>query len=306
MEKKIVFMGTPKFSVQTLEILAKSNFEIACVYTQPPKKSDRGQKINSSPVSLAAEKLNLKIRTPSSLEDEKEYNYFKSIGPYIVIVVAYGKIIPKNYLSIPEKGFLNIHASLLPKWRGAAPIQRSIMNRDKETGISYMKIEEGLDTGPFINQIKVRIDNQTTARSLSNELSKIGAENIIKTINLIESEKEKFVRQDNTQAIYAKKINKKESKIIWNEKANYIIAKINSLNPNPGAWFELNGSRYKIWKALISELQGVPGTILDEKLIIACKDKSIKVIEIQKEGKNKIEIEDFLKGNKMTKGKKVS
>ena len=306
MSKKIVFMGTPMFSVQTLEVLVKSNFEISCVYTQPPKKSKRGQKINLSPINLAAEKLNLKIRTPNSLETEEEYNYFKSIKPYIVIVVAYGKIIPEKYLSLSEKGFLNIHASLLPKWRGAAPIQRSIMNRDKETGVSFMMIEKGLDVGPYANQIKVKIESQTTAGSLTDELSKVGADNILKTIDLIENNKINFTTQDNSQASYAKKISKTESKIVWKDKAVNIIAKINSLNPYPGAWFEFNGSRYKIWKALISEMKGVPGDILDEKLTIACEDRSIEVVKIQKEGKEKIEITEFIKGNKISKGQNIS
>ena len=157
MSKKIVFMGTPEFSVPTLKVLVKSNYELACVYTQPPKKSSRGQKLKISAVHDAAQKLNLTIKTPKSLNDKNEYEYFKSIDPYIVVVVAYGQIIPKNYLDLPDKGFINIHASLLPKWRGAAPIQRSIMNLEKETGISIMKIEEELDTGPICNSYKVNI-----------------------------------------------------------------------------------------------------------------------------------------------------
>ena len=157
-----------------------------------------------------------------------KYNYFKSIKPYIVIVVAYGKIIPEKYLSLSEKGFLNIHASLLPKWRGAAPIQRSIMNRDKETGVSFMMIEKGLDVGPYVNQIKVKIDSQTTAGSLTDELSKVGADNILKTIDLIENNKINFTTQDNSKASYAKKISKTETKIVWKDKAVNIIAKIDS------------------------------------------------------------------------------
>ena len=173
-------MGTPEFSVKTLEVLSLSNYEIVCVYTQPAKRSLRGQKMNKSPVHKFAEKLNLKVRTPKNLTEENEYDFFKSLDPYIVIVVAYGKVIPKNYLNVPTKGFINIHASLLPKWRGAAPIQRSIMNHEKETGISIMKIQEKLDEGPYIKQIKTKIDDKTTSQSLSDTLSKLGAENIKK------------------------------------------------------------------------------------------------------------------------------
>ena len=302
MSLKIVFMGTPEFSVQILETLVNSDYEICCVYTQPPKKSFRGKKINASPVQKFAKKLNIEVRSPENLNDEREFNYFKSIRPFIVIVVAYGKIIPKRYLELAEKGFINIHASLLPKWRGAAPIQRSIMNKELESGVSFMKIEEGLDVGPYMRQIKTRINKNTTSEELNEKLSKISSENILECLNLIENEKAIFIKQNDNKATYAKKIEKYESKIIWSERAENILAKINGLNPYPGAWFQHQKTRYKIWKAEISNLSGNTGEIIDEKLIIACKDKSIKILEIQKEGKNKLNIQDFLKGTKFSKG----
>ncbi len=304
MGKKIVFMGTPKFAVPTLEVLARSNYEIECVYTQSPKKSLRGQKVNQTPVHLASSKLKLKVRT-TSLVSEEEYSYFKSLKPFIVIVVAFGQIIPKKYLNLSEMGFINVHASLLPKWRGAAPIQRSIINQDKETGISIMKIEEDLDAGPCMKQVKVKIDDETTTESLSKKLSELAAENIIDCIKLIEKGKDKFVNQDHSKATYAKKIKKSESKITWKQKAKEVLSKINGLNPFPGAWFNYNGSRYKIWKAEISTLKGEPGTVLDETLTVACEDNSIKVLEIQKEGKNKLPINNFIAGTKIPKGTKI-
>ena len=299
-------MGTPEFSVETLRVLKKSQFDLKCVYTQPPKKSSRGQKINPSPVQTVSEKLGIKVRSPNTLNNNEEYEYLKSLKPYIVIVVAYGKIIPKFFLNLPEKGFLNIHASLLPKWRGAAPIQRSIMNQDETTGISFMKIEEGLDEGPFMKQIKVKIDNTTTSEILSKKLSNLGAENILNCIKLIEKGEAKFTKQINEKAIYAKKISKLEAKIDWDQSAEIIVSKINALNPTPGAWFELNGSRYKIWKSEISMLSGDPGKILDESLVIGCGKKSIKILEIQKEGKKKLSIKNFLIGSKFTKNSKIS
>ena len=302
MSKKIVFMGTPEFAVQTLEILAKSKYKLEYVYTQPAKKSSRGQKFNPTPVQIAAERLSLKIKTPISLSDSAEYEFFKSINPYIVIVVAYGQILPKKYLNLSEKGFINIHASLLPKWRGAAPIQRSIMNQDKETGISYMKIEEGLDTGPFFNQIKVKIDEKTTSHDLSNTLAKLGAENILKCISNIEKNKAEFVEQDADKVSYANKIKKSESKILWNDKAESIIAKINGLNPSPSAWFEHKGIRHKILKAKISNLTGEPGKVLNQNLTIGCKEKSINILEIQKEGKKKLLTKEFMIGSNIKKG----
>ena len=295
-------MGTPEFSVQTLETLVKSNYKIECVYTQPPKKSSRGQKIKSSPIQQISEKMNLNIRTPNDLNSMEEYDYFKSLNAHIAVVVAYGKIIPKKYLELTEKGFINIHASLLPKWRGAAPIQRAIINQDLETGISVMKIEEGLDEGPYMRQIKVKIDKDTSAKNLSDKLSILSAKNILECINLIEQDKAEFTVQDLKKATYAKKINKSESRIFWKEKAKNIVSLINGLNPHPGAWFEFNKSRYKIWKASISEAKGKPGEVLDESLTIGCEDKSIKILEIQKEGKNKLTTSKFLAGTKITKG----
>jgi len=306
MSKKIVFMGTPEFSVQTLKILSESQHDIVCVYSQSPKKSLRGLKVNLSPVQLEAKKLNLNVRTPKDLNTEEEYKYFKSLNPYLVIVVAYGKIIPKKYLDLSQKGFLNIHASLLPKWRGAAPIQRSIMNNDKETGISIMKIEEKLDAGPFMTQLKIKILEQTTAGILSDRLSKLGAEQILKCISLIIEDKAKFVNQEHGKATYAKKIEKSEAKINWKDSAKNILSKINSLNPSPGAWFAIKGIRYKIRKASISNLNGPIGEIINEDFIIGCKTNSIKVLEIQKEGRKILSINDFLIGNKFEKGEKIS
>ena len=299
-------MGTPEFSVQILEVLARSSYDIICVYTQPPKKSSRGQKINSSLIENISKKLNLKIRNPFNLADNNEFEFFKSLNPYLVVVVAYGKIIPKKYLDIPEKGFINIHASLLPKWRGAAPIQRAIMNKDNESGISFMKIEEGLDTGPYCHQIKVKINEETTSKVLSERLSKLGANNILSCLKLIEKDEANFIKQDETKATYAKKITKLESKIDWHNKAKNILAKINGLNPTPGAWFEYNGSRYKIWKANISNLKGKPGEILDDKITIGCEDNSIQILEIQKEGKQKLMVSEFLKGSILIRGKIIN
>ena len=305
MTNNIVFMGTPEFSVKILEHLVKSNFNIECVYTQSPKKSSRGQKIHSSPVQKISEKLNIKVRSPNNLTPIEELNFFKSLSSQVIVVVAYGKIIPKTFLNLPNKIFLNIHPSLLPRWRGAAPIQRSIMSLDKETGISIMKLVEDLDAGPYIKQVKVKIDDKTTTKSLSEKLSSLGAKAVIDSINLISKGEYKFINQNHSQATYAKKINKSESKIKWNEPAKNILAKINALNPSPGAWFEYNGNRFKIWKANIKNNQGLPGEVLDEKLVIGCGERSIQVTEIQKEGKKVLSLDEFLSGNKISIGEKI-
>ena len=296
MPYKIVFMGTPKFSVPVLDALVKSSYKISYVYTQPPKKSNRGQKLNISPIQEYAEKLKLNIRSPKSLNIDEELKFFKTIDPDIVIVVAYGQLISKKFLDIPKKGFVNIHASLLPRWRGAAPIQRAIMNLDKETGISIMKITEKLDTGPVMKQIKLNIDETFTAGEVSDNLSHLSAKNILEVLENIFKDKSKFIQQNHELATYANKIKKDESKINWNENAKNILAKINGLNPNPGAWFMYKDLRYKIWKASIIEKKDLPGTVLDNNFTISCKDRSIKIIEIQKEGKNKLLLKEFLLG----------
>ena len=302
MFKKIVFMGTSNFSVPILKSLYQNGYPIVTIYTQPPQKSMRGQKVNKSPIQKMAENLCIECRTPDSLkENNEEYNFLKLLNPDLVIVVAYGQLISKNYLSLSKHGFINIHASLLPKWRGAAPIQRSIMNLDKETGVSIMKIVEKLDAGPVMMQEKINVTSEMNAEDLSNKLSDLSSKLILECIDVIEGGKAKFIDQDEQKATYAKKINKEEGKINWDNSAENILAQINSLLPNPGAWFSFMGERYKILKASISEAEGEKGKVIDNNLTIACKSKSIKVNEIQRQGKNKQSTSEFLLGSKIKK-----
>ena len=302
MFKKIVFMGTPNFSVPIMKSLYQNGYPICAVYTQPAKKSMRGQKSNKSSIQKIAENFNLNIRNPNFLsQNGEELKYFKSLSADIVIVVAYGQLIPKEFLSFSKNGFINVHASLLPKWRGAAPIQRAIMNLDKVTGISVMKIVEKLDAGPTMFKKEIKLNNEMNAEDVSNQLSKIGSEIISDCLDLIEIGKAKFVEQDHNKATYAKKINKDEGKIIWKEDAQKIIAKINGLYPNPGAWFLFQGKRYKVLKATLSDLKGQPGTVLDTNLTIACGNKSITIQEIQRQGKNIQKATEFLLGSKIKK-----
>ena len=304
MSDNIIFMGTSKFAVPILEKISESNLNISAVYTQSPKKSSRGMKVQKTPIQVKSELLGLPIRTPSSLKNNiDEYNFIKKIKPIIVIVISYGQIIPKEFLELSKKGFFNIHASILPKFRGAAPIQRSIMNQNIETGISFMKINEHLDTGPVLETYKIKIDFNLNAIELEKKLSQLAAEKIIENINNIIKGKVKFKEQDHSEATYAEKINKKEGKINWNDNSKKIIGKINGLHPNPGAYFIFNGDRYKILKAEIGNGSGHPGEVLNDKLEIACSNnESIKVIEIQKEGKKIQEINEFLNGSQIHKG----
>ena len=302
MFKKIVFMGTPNFSVPIMKSLYQNGYPICAVYTQPPKKSMRDQKTNKSPIQKLAENFNLNIRNPNFLsQNEEELKYFKSLSADIVIVVAYGQLIPKEFLNSSKNGFINIHASLLPKWRGAAPIQRAIMNLDEVIGISVMKIVEKLDSGPIMLKKAIKLSNEMNAEDVSNQLSKIGSETISDCLDLIETSKAKFIEQDQSEATYAKKIDKGEAKINWKEDALKIIAKINGLYPNPGVWFLFQGERYKVLRATLSEAEGQSGKVLDDNFTIACGVKSIKIQEIQRQGRNKQKAKEFLLGSKIKK-----
>ncbi|MDA9596464.1 methionyl-tRNA formyltransferase [Candidatus Pelagibacter sp.] len=304
MPKKIVFMGTPMFAVPILKSLYQNGYPISDVYTQPPQKSQRGQQINKSPIQGIAETLNLEYRTPKSLKDNKEeLEYFKNIDADLAIVVAYGQIIPKEFLDLTKKGFINIHASILPTWRGAAPIQRSIMNLDKETGITIMKIAEQLDAGPVCNTYKINLENNLNAQDVAEQLSLLAAEKILDNIENILDDKAKFIEQDHKQATYASKIQKLEGKIDWNENALNIIGKINGLYPVPGAFFIFKGERYKILKAEIGNGTGSLGEVVSDYLEVACGNgQSIKIKEIQRQGKKPQNIGEFKLGSQIKKG----
>ncbi len=306
MSKKLVFMGTPMFAVPILKSLYQNGYNISCVYTQPPQKSKRGQKINKSPIQGISEALNLEYRTPSVLNNEEEYNFLNSLDADLSIVVAYGQIIPKKFLNLTKQGFINIHASLLPKWRGAAPIQRSIMNLDQETGISIMRIAEKLDTGPVCNNYKIQLNENLNALEISEKLSNLGAEKILDNVDDILDGKANFIEQDHSNATYASKIQKTEGQINWDENAEKIIGKINGLYPSPGAFFMFNGERYKILKAQVGRAQGNPGSVLSNNIEIACgNNQSIIIKEIQRQGKRPQNIGEFIQGSQIKKGSKI-
>ncbi len=307
MLKKIVFMGTTIFAVPILKSLYQNGYPLSVVYTQPPQKSQRGQKINKSLIQSLSETLNIKFRTPLSLKNNREeYEYLKKLDADLGIVVAYGQIIPNEILNLIKKGFINIHASLLPKWRGAAPIQRSIINLDKQTGITIMKINNKLDSGPICNSYKIDISNNENAEIISNKLSLLGAEKILDNIDNILDDEIEFKEQNHADATYANKIEKSEGKIDWNNKAENIIGKINGLYPSPGAWFIYKGERFKILKAEISEGKGKPGIILDEYFKVACNNKSIKILEIQRQGKRPQKINEFMLGSQIKEGSNLN
>lgn len=296
-------MGTPMFAVPILKSLYQNGYPVTCVYTQPPQRSKRGQKVNKSPVQGIAETLNIEYRAPETLKDnDEEFEYIKNLQADLAVVVAYGQIIPKRILDLTKKGFINIHASLLPKWRGAAPIQRSIMNLEKETGISMMKISEELDAGGVSNQYKIELNGENT-EEVSEKLSLLAAEKILDEIDDVLDDKANFVEQNHSGATYAPKIEKSEGRINWNDSSDQIIGKVNGLYPVPGAWFNYAGERYKILKAKIGSAVGKVGEVTSDELEVICGDnKSLKILEIQRQGKRVQSINEFMLGSRIKKG----
>tara|TARA_A100001011_G_scaffold268547_1_gene277693 strand:- start:278 stop:1189 length:912 start_codon:yes stop_codon:yes gene_type:complete len=301
-------MGTPLFAVPILKSLYQNDYSISVVYTQPPHKSHRGQRINKSPVQNISETLNIGLRCPENLKNnDEEYEFIKNLNADLAVVVAYGQIIPEKFLNLTKMGFVNIHGSILPKWRGAAPIQRSIMNLDTETGISIMKLTNTLDGGPVSNIYKIKLDHNDNAEEVSKKLSFLAAEKILYEVDNILEGKAKFIDQDHFKASYAKKIIKSEGQINWNENALKIIAKINGLFPIPGAFFNFGGERYKILRAKSGNGVGQVGEVLSNKLEIACgNNESIRILEIQRQGKKIQKIEDFILGSNIKKGSLIS
>ena len=302
MSLKILFMGTPEFSVPILKSIYKTKHKILTVYTQPPTKKLRGQKIVESPVHKVAKELKINTRYPSNINLNEELNFIKNLKPDVVIVAAYGQIISEKLLKILENNFINVHASLLPRWRGAAPIQRSIMEMDEVTGVTIMKIVTKLDAGPYALQKKVKIEESTTQEELSKRLSEVGAKLIVEFLDMFESRNINFKDQDQSKVTYAKKILKTESEIKWNIRAKNLSAKINGLSPFPGAWFRFKKDRIKILKAKEVELNGKIGEVLNDDLTVGCLKNAIKILRLQKEGRKAISNEQFLSGNSIKKG----
>ncbi len=299
-------MGTPSISGHVLKSLYQNGYNVEVVYTQPPIASNRGQKVNKSSVHLISETLNLSIRTPISLNNEEEINFLKNKDISLGVVVAYGQILKKEFLDIPKYGWINIHYSLLPKFRGAAPIQRAIIENEKYTGISIIKMNESLDAGPICNQYQLKILENENSEDLSIRLSDLASKKILENIDNIFEGNAVFIDQDHSKSTYARKIKKEEGKIDWQESNEKIIAKINGLYPNPGGWFMLKGERYKILKAEISNLKGNPGEVLSQNLDVGCGQNSIKIIEIQKQGKKIQKLKEFLLGNPIKNGSSLN
>lgn len=295
---RIVFMGTPDFAVPTLNGIAASGHEIAAAYTRAPKPAGRGMSEKKSPVHVAAEKLNIPVLHPATLKNEAAS--FRTHCADAAVVVAYGLLLPKEILDAPKFGCLNLHASLLPRWRGAAPINRAIMAGDAETGVAVMRMEEGLDTGPVGLEDRVKIGPDMTAGELHDMLAAAGADLMKTALAAISSTGLTFTPQALAGATYAKKIDKRETRIGWSKPAKDVHNHIRGLSPFPGAWFEIDGGKEKLrvraLRSALADGSGKPGTLLDGHLAIACGEGAVRLLEVQRAGAKAMSAEEFLRG----------
>ena len=295
---RLAFMGTPDFAVPTLEALVAAGYDVVAVYTQPPRPAGRGQAKRRSAVHEAAEKHGIEVRHPASLKAAAEQQAFADLKLDVAVVAAYGLILPKGILAAPRLGCLNIHASLLPRWRGAAPIQRAIMAGDSETGITIMQMDEGLDTGAMLMQESVPIAPGTTTDALHDTLAALGAKLIVYAIDGLAIGRLKAKPQPAEGVTYAKKLTREEGLIDWRKSATALACQVRAMTPWPGAYFEYDGQRIKILaaEASLPLARKLPGMVLDDKLLIACGEGALQLRRLQRESKAALDAEAFLRG----------
>ncbi len=306
MPLRLIFMGTPDFAVPTLLELAGFGHEIAAVYTRAPKPGGRGMKLQPTPVEQEARRLGIPVFTPSTLKTPDAQEEFHAHRADAAVVVAYGMILPQAILDAPAQGCFNLHASLLPRWRGAAPINRAIMADDAETGVMVMKMDVGLDTGDIAMAERVAITDQMTAADLHDRLSRLGADLMVRAMAALERGQLQLSRQAGEGVTYAAKIEKAEARIDWNRPARAVLRHIHGLSPFPGAWSEILledvPARIKILRCELAHGSGEPGEVLDDQLAIACGDGAIRLVELQRAGKAPMKAAEFLNGTPLKRG----
>jgi methionyl-tRNA formyltransferase len=299
-------MGSPAFALPTLEALIAAGHEIACAYSQPPRPAGRGKQERPTPVHAFAAQRGIDVRTPKSLKQPDEQAAFAALNLDVAIVVAYGLILPKPVLDAPKRGALNLHGSLLPRWRGAAPIQRAIMAGDRVTGVQVMRMEEGLDTGPVLASAEMPIEFDDTTASLHDRLAAMGARLMVDTLAKLERGEVTETPQAAEGVTYAHKITPAETRIDWVRPAREIDCMIRGLSPTPGAWFELEGVRVKALNSRLAQGQGVPGEVLDGNLLVACGDGAVRLLTVQREGRGAMAAEVFLRGQPVRAGARLA
>jgi methionyl-tRNA formyltransferase len=300
MPLRLIFMGTPEFSVPTLLELVAHGHDIAAVYTRAAKPAGRGMKLQLSPVEMEARRLGIPVFTPATLKTPEALETFRAHHADAAVVVAYGMILPKTILDAPPLGCFNLHASLLPRWRGAAPINRAIMAGDAETGVMVMKMDAGLDTGDVAMAERLAITDAMTASNLHDALARLGADLMVRAMGALERGKLQLTRQSEEGVSYAAKIEKAEARIDWNQPARAVLRHIHGLSPFPGAWCEMaiegESVRVKILRCAIANGAGVPGEVLDDHLAVACQEGALQILELQRAGGKPMKAEEFLRG----------
>jgi methionyl-tRNA formyltransferase len=306
MTLRLAFMGSPTFALPTLAALIEAGHEIACVYSQPPRPAGRGKKERLTPVHEFAAARGIEVRTPKSLKKPPEQEAFAALNLDLAIVVAYGLILPRAILDAPKRGALNLHGSLLPRWRGAAPIQRAIMAGDSVTGVQVMRMEEGLDTGAILSSATTPIEFDDTTATLHDRLSEIGASLMRDTLEKMERGETTETPQAEEGVTYAHKITPAEARIDWSRPAREVDCAIRGLSPAPGAWFELDGVRVKALLSRLGQGAGAPGEVLDDQLLIACGEGAVRLLTVQREGRGPLAAEDFLRGQAVPPGARLA
>ena len=306
MPLRLVFMGTPDFAVPALTEIVGQGHDVAAVYTRAPARAGRGMEARKSPVHEAAERFGLPVLTPSTLKGEEAAAAFATHGADAAIVIAYGMILPRSILEIPEAGCFNVHASILPRWRGAAPIQRAIMAGDRETGVAVMRMEAGLDTGPVCMIEKVAIGDDMTASDLHDVLARLGADLMVRALGAIERGTLDAVPQSDEGVTYAEKISKAEARIDWSRPASVVHDQIRGLSPFPGAWCEIDTGgkteRMKVLRGRREEGAGAPGTVLDGEGLVACGEGAVRLVQVQRAGKAPMAADEVFRGLRLAPG----
>ena len=306
MSLRVVFMGTPDFAVPTLSEILGQGHEVVAVYSRAPKPAGRGMDEQKTPVHRLADRFGIPVFTPRTLREEQAQADFASLGADVAVVVAYGLILPKPVLDTPALGCVNLHGSLLPRWRGAAPIQRAIMAGDAETGVMVMRMDEGLDTGPVAMVEKIVIGPDMTAQDLHDRMATLGADLMVRALAALDRGSLSFVPQADEGVTYAAKIDKAEARIDWSRPASEIHNKVRGLSPFPGAWFEADlgkgPERVKVLRTTLAAGTGAPGTLIDNDLTVACGEGAVRLVEVQRAGAKAMKAIDFLNGAKVGPG----
>ena len=310
MSLRIVFMGTPDFAVPTLMEIVGAGHEVAAIYTQPPRPAGRGMGERKSPVHEAGERFGLPVFTPLNFSEEADRAQFAAHDADVAVVVAYGLILPQAVLDAPREGCLNLHASLLPRWRGAAPINRAVMAGDRETGVAVMRMEASLDTGPVGLEERIAISPDMTAGELHDLLARRGADLVHRALGALERGALSFSPQSEEGVTYAKKIEKAEARIDWSQSAEEVYNRIRGLSPFPGAWFEVDfggkGQRVKVLRATLADGGGISGKVLDDRLTVACGTGAVRLLALQRAGKGAMDTDTFLRGNPIAPGARLA